>query len=112
MDGLLDGSWRGHQKHQAMMRNLEFSATPPSNSLEWDKALEMELINDHAYVSRPSKKSQKYGVLESFQVGEHIHYQESGMPNWTADRSSQSFPSVLPHLTVHLYPLLYPLIKW
>ena len=43
----------GHQKDQAMIRNLTFLAQPPVASLKKGEELEMELITYHAYKRKP-----------------------------------------------------------
>ena len=54
LSGLLDDSSMaaGHEKDQAMIRNLEFSA-PSLHFLEKGKGIKMELMIDCAYMMNP-----------------------------------------------------------
>lgn len=87
------GFWigAGHQKEQAMIRSLEFSASLPI--LQRGEELEMELT-DHGYARKlpqnPNSTGQKLLYLGP----------------------SQTLPHVSLHLAVHLYPLSYALINW
>ena len=54
----------GHQKDQAMIRNLEFSASSPSAARE--EGIQVELMIDHPYVIKPSMKVPIVWGLKSF----------------------------------------------
>ena len=54
----------GHQKDQAMIRNLTFLAQPPVASLMRGEELGMELITDHAYKRKPPSNPQSTGLGE------------------------------------------------
>ena len=55
LGGLLDGG--GHQKDQAVVRRLEFSALP-THPPQKGEGMEIELMTDHAYLRKPPLKSQ------------------------------------------------------
>ena len=53
----------GHQKDQAMIRSLEFSALVPY-SLEEGERLKMELMFNHDYVMEPPRNPNSMGFGE------------------------------------------------
>ena len=59
----------GHQRDQAMIRSLEFSAPP----LILLKRKKMKLMIDHVCLMKPPQKIPKVQGSENFHVGEHIH---------------------------------------
>lgn len=101
----------GHQKDQAMIRNLELSV--PTSSSGRGRGLETEI--SRAHVIKPPLKMLILRSLESFQVGEDIHVPGGWCSQMHGDRSSCPLDSSRLHpmcegLAVHLYPLSYNLL--
>lgn len=84
MHWLLVGLWMeaNHQKYQAIMRSLEFSALPAPYFPGRGKGLEMELMTYYAYMMKAAlKKSQKHRVQRAPGLINIWRCQESGMPS-------------------------------
>ena len=94
----------GHQKDQAMMRSLEFSALPPIfQSGEWDG----NGVNDWLCLCiEASIKVPKIWGSESFRGGEHVEI----LGEWCTCPHVPC-PTHLFELDVRLYPLSHPFIE-
>lgn len=79
--------WAGHQEDQAMIISLELSA-PLSHSSGREEGLKMELICNHAYIMRPSKKFPNRVVQRASGVANMSIYWEGDMPQLHEHRSA------------------------
>ena len=82
----------GHQKDQATIRSLEFSAT--SSILQRRKRAGNGLMINHAYLMKPPQKSPKDRVPRNFYVGECMVMLGEGTP-----REGREAPT---YLTLHI----------
>lgn len=110
------GRGTGHLKDQDMIKSLEFSALA-AHSLEKGEGLKGEFMINHAYLVKPSLKTQQYGVqsasrrvnTSTYQDGDtlQLHGNEA-----TEFRIPETSPYICLHPAVHLYPSSHPLITW
>ena len=66
----------GHQKDQAVIRSLKFSAPP----LILLKRKKMKLMIDHVCLMKPPQKPQKYRVQRTSRLMNTATYQEGEAP--------------------------------